>query len=227
MTTKFPYTFPGSHDIHHLFVKRDNGKVEKILYITNIPQMYTFNDTKQILRGLFSLFGEVESVKVCDDKEGNELIENPGYAHIKYKKDSSVKKALECCNDVIPVYGEEKSVKYGIEKWKERFDNKKESAANHPTIEELEIYFDNKIKEGNFKKVEKKMGNEDSDGWILVKKKGKKSEKKEVQGKEVVDFYRFQLREQKKSKLEDLRAKFEKDKEKIANMKKLRRFKPY
>ncbi|KAI8991580.1 ribosomal RNA-processing protein 7-domain-containing protein [Mycotypha africana] len=45
--------------------------------------------------------------------------------------------------------------------------------------------------------------------------------------KELVNFYRFQMREQKQKELKDLRRKFEEDKEKIARLKQSRKFKPY
>lgn len=42
-----------------------------------------------------------------------------------------------------------------------------------------------------------------------------------------VDFYRFQMRQAKREKLEELRANFEADKQKIAELKNRRVFKPY
>ncbi|ORY98718.1 SSU rRNA processing protein [Syncephalastrum racemosum] len=44
---------------------------------------------------------------------------------------------------------------------------------------------------------------------------------------ELKDFYRFQFREKKQTELQDLRKKFEEDKEKIAKLKQARKFKPY
>jgi ribosomal RNA-processing protein 7 len=43
----------------------------------------------------------------------------------------------------------------------------------------------------------------------------------------VVDFYRFQRREQRRSELLDLRSKFEQDKKKVAEMRAGRNFKPF
>ncbi|KAI9475835.1 MAG: SSU rRNA processing protein [Benjaminiella poitrasii] len=45
--------------------------------------------------------------------------------------------------------------------------------------------------------------------------------------KELVNFYRFQMREQKQNELTELRKRFEEDKEKIAKLKQSRKFKPY
>lgn len=45
--------------------------------------------------------------------------------------------------------------------------------------------------------------------------------------KELTNFYKFQIREQKQKKLFDLRKKFEEDREKVAIMKASRKFKPF
>ncbi|KAI8886117.1 hypothetical protein K501DRAFT_244607 [Backusella circina FSU 941] len=45
--------------------------------------------------------------------------------------------------------------------------------------------------------------------------------------KELVNFYRFQMRDKKQKELNDLRKRFEEDKAKIAHLKQNRKFKPY
>jgi ribosomal RNA-processing protein 7 len=45
--------------------------------------------------------------------------------------------------------------------------------------------------------------------------------------KGLVDFYRFQMRENKRNQLIELRKRFEQDKLKIAELRKSRKFKPY
>ena len=45
--------------------------------------------------------------------------------------------------------------------------------------------------------------------------------------KELVNFYRFQMREKKQDELVTLRKRFEEDKAKIAQLKQTRKFKPY
>ncbi|KAF8592230.1 hypothetical protein K439DRAFT_394340 [Ramaria rubella] len=58
---------------------------------------------------------------------------------------------------------------------------------------------------------------------IVSGKRGKKKPKKH----EKADFYKFQLHEQKRKELVDLKAEFEKDKKKIEKLRESRRFKPY
>lgn len=45
--------------------------------------------------------------------------------------------------------------------------------------------------------------------------------------KELKNFYRFQMREERQSKLAELRKKFEEDKQRVARMKANRSFKPF
>ena len=88
----------------------------------------------------------------------------------------------------------------------------------------------------------KAAGEPDDDGWMTVmptkkplgpqkpvrmSKKKKKAIKNQKQEKELLNFYMFQQREQKRDKVADLRRKFEEDKKKIAMMKQERRFKPF
>jgi ribosomal RNA-processing protein 7 len=60
---------------------------------------------------------------------------------------------------------------------------------------------------------------------------GKRGGKQRTRGPkkqvELKNFYRFQQREQKKSKLMELKQKFEADRQKIAELKANRKFKPF
>ena len=56
---------------------------------------------------------------------------------------------------------------------------------------------------------------------------GAPRERAKKNDKELTNFYRFQIREQKQKKLFDLRKKFDEDKEKVAIMKAGRKFKPF
>ncbi|KAJ1932115.1 hypothetical protein GGF37_007168 [Kickxella alabastrina] len=86
----------------------------------------------------------------------------------------------------------------------------------------------------------------DADGFVTVVRRGRNTRNSDGQGavtaatadeareagkkkKEVVfgNMYRFQVRERKKDQLDDLRKKFDEDKEKIARMRQTRQFRPY
>ncbi|KAF0472043.1 ribosomal RNA-processing protein 7-domain-containing protein [Gigaspora margarita] len=94
------------------------------------------------------------------------------------------------------------------------------------------------------KALEARRNQPDEDGFILVTGTGKRNintdgtitvtavkadvvKNLKPKNKELVDFYRFQMREAKRGKLAELRKKFEDDKRKIADLKAARRFKPY
>lgn len=83
----------------------------------------------------------------------------------------------------------------------------------------------------------------DEDGFILVKPKNKRSlevtsqassqnvtaerSRKKRKAKELKQFYRHQINDMNKDKLISLRQKFEADKQKVAELKLQRKFKPF
>lgn len=101
-----------------------------------------------------------------------------------------------------------------------------------------------KLEEERELEVKQMSGQVDEDGFTLVvgskrKSKGGISSSKAVtqqvmsaqankkKKKEKTDFYRFQIRDQKKMEMNALLKKFQDDKEKIKEMKEKRRFRPY
>ncbi|KAI9101017.1 ribosomal RNA-processing protein 7-domain-containing protein [Phlyctochytrium arcticum] len=69
--------------------------------------------------------------------------------------------------------------------------------------------------------------NLDGKGGAVTAVRPEEAKKLKPKSNELVDFYRFQMREKKRNQLADLRKKFEEDKERIAALKANRRFKPY
>ena len=73
----------------------------------------------------------------------------------------------------------------------------------------------------------------DEDGWITVTRKNPKPvqakrHRQKKKKKELLNFYRFQLRESKlRQHIAELHQKFEEDKQKVAEMKSKRKFRPY
>uniref|UniRef100_A0A1B6D7Q1 RRM domain-containing protein n=1 Tax=Clastoptera arizonana TaxID=38151 RepID=A0A1B6D7Q1_9HEMI len=89
---------------------------------------------------------------------------------------------------------------------------------------------------------EKEDGEPDDEGWVTVTRKGRNpgfarkesvekrilgKEKKRTAKKQLLNFYRFQIKESKMNNLISLREKFEEDKKKIAVLKQTRKFKPF
>ncbi|TPX72843.1 hypothetical protein SpCBS45565_g00191 [Spizellomyces sp. 'palustris'] len=69
--------------------------------------------------------------------------------------------------------------------------------------------------------------NIDGHGASVTAARPEEIKKLKPKKKELVDFYRFQMRETKRNQLAELRRKFEEDKLRIASLKANRRFKPY
>ncbi|TPX58242.1 hypothetical protein PhCBS80983_g03283 [Powellomyces hirtus] len=69
--------------------------------------------------------------------------------------------------------------------------------------------------------------NVDGQGAAVMAAKAEDVTRLKPKKKELVDFYRFQMRENKRNQLADLRRKFEDDKQKIVALRASRRFKPY
>ncbi|KAI7905674.1 ribosomal RNA-processing protein 7-domain-containing protein [Cokeromyces recurvatus] len=90
----------------------------------------------------------------------------------------------------------------------------------------------NKMDEDGFTVVVRHKKNKTTDGTINVSAISTdvaeaQKEYHQKKKKELVNFYRFQMREQKQNELTELRKRFEEDKAKIAKLKQNRKFKPY
>merc|ERR1712183_1086800 len=96
------------------------------------------------------------------------------------------------------------------------------------------------------RKAEDEMGEPDEDGWVTVtrhdKKKpaaakvSKEQESERGRGKKnrrkkkklvLQNFYSHQVKEEKMDRIQELKKKFEEDKQKIAKMKSERKFRPF
>lgn len=109
---------------------------------------------------------------------------------------------------------------------------KEYESRNCPPREELKARINSFMKKFEEKEEEEKRARKrkvvDEDGFILVQKKSKGDPlpPKEKKTKTLVDFYRFQLKDRKLSELEELKRKFELDKQKLAKLKSQRKHKP-
>jgi len=170
------------------------------------------------------------------------------FAYVVYERPSSVTKALNTMDLSHPyiLSDEENPIVTGIKKWKREynqsiipeseFDNLKTS------IEEFVHATDTKRQERDDKAEEEAEPNDD--GWVTVSKKSRKkstlgagkSEKvrarmqaraaKRQKNKELRNFYKHASKENKLVKLQELRDKFEADKEKQKKLIADRKFRP-
>jgi len=170
------------------------------------------------------------------------------FAYIVYEKPSSVKKALSDMDLSKPyiLSDEENPILTGVKKWKREYN---QSIIPESEIEKLKASIEEFVHETDTKREETKNKAEeeaepDDDGWVTVSKKSRKkstlgagkSEKikarmkaraaKKQKNKELRNFYKFQAKETKLKKLQELRDKFEADKEKQKKLIAERKFRP-
>jgi len=167
------------------------------------------------------------------------------FAYVVFEKSVGVKTAMTkmdlskeyiASTDSFPIVT-------GVVRWNTRYNSvlKKENKLK----EEIDAFMKKYDEEENLRKKREAEDKEpDDDGWTTVgpKKERKVQSKDEQQttgrktnmkGRrqkkklELKNFYSHQIREEKISKVQELRAKFEKDKEKIAKMKSERKFRPF
>lgn len=161
-------------------------------------------------------------------------------AYIVFEKVAQLDKALKLSR-LEPINSENHAIKTGIKKWIDKYNN--DVLQPNTLKEKVETFmkdYDEYVKK--VEKKEKKLNEEDDEGWVTVTKQGKvqsfaRTEKienkilaKEEKGrkrKELLNFYTFQIRESKMKHIVSLRQKFEEDKKKIAQIKQNRRFKPF
>lgn len=220
----------------------------RTLLIVNVPP---YADEKGLMNA-FSAAGTVQSVifstssnTVSTDSNSQAFskeIQKPSFkiCYLVFKKVVELDKALKL-SQLNPMNANGHEIKVGMKKWIEEYNN----SVEHPkTIKErIEAFMKNHDKKTELEeKQEKELEQEDSEGWVTVTKKGKiqsfartekvenrimAKEEKNKKRKELKNFYTFQIRESKMKHIVSLRQKFEEDKQKIAQIKQSRRFKPF
>jgi len=176
--------------------------------------------------------------------DSNTSIQTYKQAYVVFKNKSDVDLVLKAKHKA-PVNLSENSksgFNCGIEKWSAEYNSTRVA----PDVLENEIaefmaQYDKKLSE-KIEVTKATEGTADSDGWVTVTKYGKKKvvsrdkqpqkqikskDRKKQDQKELKDFYRFQIGQSKKERLDELRKKFDEDKARIAKMKESRNFKPY
>lgn len=167
------------------------------------------------------------------------------YAYVVFERPSSIQKAMTKMNVSLPrvVSSQEHPVEMGVNKWRQDY-NAGILTDLDQLLEEVEagVAKLDAIKEKEIQDAEEDFENADEDGWVTVsrhtskKPVGKKTDKAQTKikakenrkrkRKELEHFYKTQVKESKLRKLDELKAKFEQDKQKQIEMKKDRKFKP-
>lgn len=207
------------------------------LFVTNLPGTATADD-------LANLFGDLGCGAVLRVEFGQ--LAGDGDSGLRYalltfeqRKSMGVAMSLPVSEKTRYTWALSSAVSdSGVETWLQRFQ------AARPSTSEVMARADKYIQEFSEKEeqteaeLERRRGVADSDGFTLVTRKqtarasgqtrasnrrGRNRKKKP--SKELKDFYRFQLRENKRSKLMELRERFEEDRKRIEALKSKRKFK--
>ncbi len=174
------------------------------------------------------------------------------YAYVVFERPSSLRKALSQAGS--PSSGTitpkilSKTAPVGLERWRAQY-NESVTLDLEALSKELQrgvAELDRKREEDREKalrqKDEEQLGEEDDEGWVTVSRhttrkpvggasqkaqaKIKAKEARKRKRKELENFYKHQMKEKKIQRLNDLKEKFEKDKQRQLQMKIERKFKP-
>ncbi|KNE64940.1 hypothetical protein AMAG_10605 [Allomyces macrogynus ATCC 38327] len=234
---------------HQLFFRPHDARVpsdllpaDRTVFVYNLP----LDTTPAQLKTLFQPAGKVEAVIIGNvgpttTKEDVDArmatLTDPTtaaphrpaeVAYVIYKKATALPqlpKIVHAKNWAVKA-----SMPMGLARYKVRFDAT--HATDHAALEErakevIAEYDTRKAEEDRAMRTK----TVDEDGFILVtRKRGARVEAAQnvkPKAHELKDFYRFQMREEKRSRLLELREKFAQDKKKIEELKQSRRFKPY
>lgn len=224
----------------------------RTLFVSNVPPYATEAGLKQ----MFSECGLVKDVSlqpkpsfvpppVVDDRDyfARRPPSAKGYqvAYVVFKSKSAVQRAIK-----LPYAGDrclssaDCPLVFGLEKYRNEY-----IAASPPPPAELQAQIASFIKKHDERVEQEKQtakeseGVPDDEGFITVTrskgvpntvvndKRRERKLRKRKRDQELFNFYKFQVREKKKDHIKELQKKFEEDKQRIAQMRALRKFRPY
>ncbi|GAB1602928.1 ribosomal RNA-processing protein 7 homolog A-like [Argonauta hians] len=224
---------------------------DRTLFVINIPPYVN----KSCLKNFFSKCGKIQDIYICNKpttdsvcSQSSKYIPNTDpvmcykVAYIVFGDESGVTKAMKKFKNVEILIKDKEYLpeNAGVKKWCQDYADNTEDI--NEVKKELEEYFKQYDAKEDVEKQKLKAKTEDCDaeGWMKVTKLSKlkanqnklpnhlkRKQKKKKAEKNLLDFYMFQKKETQQNKLQELRKKFEEDKQKIALMRAARKFKPY
>lgn len=231
---------------HHVLVKENISKeVHKLkpagrtLYALNVPPYAT----SEALRKAFSSTGAVDRVILQEkpaeenDSRNEQLDGKFKVAYVVYEQPSSMKKLLKIRK--LNALNADGTLLTGIDKWTKAYQGRiPDPVSMQREIDAYMASFDRQVAQ---EKRQQETA-EDDEGWVTVTKSSAntfvqreatvskledKMMSKDLKQKELKNFYTFQIRESKKNDIVSLRKKYDRDLQKMKQIKKTKRFKPY
>lgn len=243
------------HNVTDTHSCKPNGRTLLVLnvppYVTEEGVKQVFSDCGTIPRIILQekpTSGPSPNSSATPESLFTPLIRPLGYqvAYVIFKDKSSVSRATSMPYSCQRLLSSDKCrLVSGLEKWRQEYVSSLPPPADKlkAEIEQYMSEYDRKVEEE--KEAAKKLeGVPDEEGWIKVTRLSKNTAaatsrpqsndkctkrklKKRNREKELLHFYKFQVRESKKEQVMKLRQKFEEDKQQIARMKAARKFRPY
>jgi len=235
--------FVKAHDVSEPTRKKPVGRT---LLVINIP---TFVHDKN-LRKMFGAFGKIGDIFIHQkpttaipntDKlftPEKDLINGYKVAYIVFNDPKNLKEIISIDTDDIDelIMGDTKS---GLKSWIEEYNSQIiDASVLEENVKQFMSEFEKK--EVRRKEAEKQAGEVDDEGWTTVTSSGKRAgtkrteltqdklkAKKRRMEKSVMNYTPAQIKETKARQLEELKKKFDEDKQKIALLKQQRKFKPF
>jgi ribosomal RNA-processing protein 7 len=206
----------------------EEDKTGRTLIVTAIPIYYSEQDIQEV----FEMFGDVELVffRVNHSVNGRT-------AEVIFEDDESVVKAFSTPDAKSYVTG---SIQCGLEKFKTEYLNLRPDYSTLQTQVDMFMSGFDERTEREKEETKRRKNEVDEEGFRYVydepKKRGRDAVKDAVRRynkrinqkvNTVFSFYKFQEQEKQIDKQMALRKKFEEDKQRVADMKSSRRFKPF
>lgn len=239
--------------VHYMYLKQhevrrsdEEKPKERTVFIGNIPVWATEESLKQV----FQCCGRVEKVFFQRraspglETDNNEIQGfmipkmNHQVAYVVFTKKESVEKALHLpYSSPLVLSTKQVPITHGLAEYKAFYLESRTKKISKDKIIVAIREYDRKEKE---KEEALKNSGPDEEGWVTVTRVGKNKgaprtqqeqervlTRKRKKKQELSNFYAFQIRDEKKQKIDDLKAQFDKDKSKVEQMRAQRKFKPY
>ena len=233
--------------IHSIFIRphnsrKDDHPAERTLFLINLP----VDSTQQHLERLFRHCGVIESITWRNGKYAHISGQS---CHIVFKDAESIDAVLDMkprkrvwatdascglssnSNFILEFISEHVATRLSLASIKSKVDTEMAVFTENERLEKEEVERIRNMPDADgFVKVTRGKGrrtNTDGNGASVMPLSTEDALNLKPKDHGLVDFYRFQMRESKRTQLADLRKRFEQDKLKIASLKEKRKFTPY
>ncbi|BES91714.1 ribosomal RNA processing 7 homolog A (S. cerevisiae) [Nesidiocoris tenuis] len=246
--------FKDSPTVHFVLAKEHSVRDKchrkpenRTIFLRSLPPFVT----EESIRNAFSQFGTVVDVFFHSSPSSSLPPTNSSLffedvppvkgfkvAYLVFEKEEQANRAILAPSDVPLVLFSEKPPST-LNHWIDEYNGKAtlDLDALRSEVDSYMADYDQSQRSAEMSKKEEE--EEDADGWVTVTKKSGIPRKESVHNKiikrqnnklqktQLVNFYRFQIRESKMNHLTKLKEKFEEDKKRIAQLKESRKFKPF